>query len=147
MPPAPGPMLAGPESEAVLRQQFKIIAEVKLFDNRAALFLVAEDGHAFLLAKENVQPDGANAHGFTLTPEGQAWRFVPKDKAISNYTAGNAAKPLVTGKVGLHPSFVWLWRFQFDKVHCKLTCKKPFLACEQDVQLTAGKPVKVTRSE
>ena len=42
------------QSEAVLRQQFKIIAEVKLFDNRTALFLVAEDGHAFLLAKENV---------------------------------------------------------------------------------------------
>ena len=44
------------------------------------------------------QPDGANAHGFTLTPEGQAWRFAPKGKAISNCTAGNAAKPLVTGR-------------------------------------------------
>ena len=46
--------LAGPESEAILRQQFTITADVKTFDNRGVSLLVAENGHAFILSKEDV---------------------------------------------------------------------------------------------
>ena len=48
----PGPVsLTGPESDAQLRQQYKITVDVKAFDNRGVGFLVADNGHAFIIVK------------------------------------------------------------------------------------------------
>ena len=46
-------VLPGPETEAVLRQQFKIIADVKTFDHRGVALLVADSGHCFIVSKED----------------------------------------------------------------------------------------------
>ena len=43
--------LTGPESDAQLRQQYKINVDVKAFDNRGVGFLVADNGHAFIIVK------------------------------------------------------------------------------------------------
>ena len=45
-------MLAGPETEAVLRQQFTITADVKCFDSRRVSLLV--NGFGFIVSKEDV---------------------------------------------------------------------------------------------
>ena len=54
--PASGVELAGPENETALRQNEKIICDVKCFDNRALTVLVAESGHAWLLLSNKEQP-------------------------------------------------------------------------------------------
>ena len=225
--------LTGPESDSVLRQQQKIVGDVKLFDNRTISFLVSEEGHAWLqlnrkenaavlkkgtkiaglgggkvqqlqadmkgvplefplqdktlieaslagqsedsnekvrkgsfyvVAKEflrqfpsetlNVtghdvkirQPSQTDTHGFDLCRKTSGyWAFVLKDKAVTRYSSGNAAKQIIDRGVQLHPALGWLWRFQYEKVHSKLTAKKAFLVLLQDLKLTPGRPCKVTR--
>lgn len=44
-------VLTGPETDAQLRQQYKITVDVKSFDHRGVGFMVAENGHAFILVK------------------------------------------------------------------------------------------------
>ena len=225
--------LAGPESEAQLRQTVKIILDVKCFDCRAISLLVAEDGNAWLLfgtkeqaqviakgttlagvgagkvakldetdasgfvpvafpkqdktaieaalsdvdaeseaklkkgtfyvvAKEVLKAHPADklyvtghdvtirpategqTHGFDIVKQADTWGFQVKDKQVANWTPGNAAKQIVDKKLGLHNAVGWLWRFAFEKVHSKLTAKKPFLVLLEDIKMQPGKPVKIT---
>lgn len=230
--PASGVELAGPENETALRQNEKIICDVKCFDNRALTVLVAESGHAWLLLSNKEQPtivkrgtkiagvgsgkmstleDGkpgvvvqfpdqdktlveavvsgqsdednearvkkgslymvakemlklfpsekllltghditirpvqeGQTHGFDISKQTQSWGFTLKDKEVTSWAPGSAARTLVEKKVKLHPAAGWLWRFSFDKVHAKFTAKKPFLVLVSDVKLSPGKPVKLT---
>ena len=47
-------VLFGPESEATLRSQYKIAIDCKSFDHRSVGFLMAENGHCFLLTKDDL---------------------------------------------------------------------------------------------
>ncbi|CAK9054489.1 unnamed protein product [Durusdinium trenchii] len=109
---------------------------------------IAVTGHTVSVC----QPSAANGtHGFDIkvstdAQQGKPWFFQPKDKEPASYTPGNAARNVVlmNDKVALHPAFSWLRRFGFDKAHSKLTAKKAFLVCNQDVSLKANKPIKLT---
>ena len=77
--------------------------------------------------KIEVKVDGG--HGYQLTSDGSQWSFVPKDKAVSNWTSGNILRDVCNslGAMEFMAGVGWQWRFSFDAIHNKLTLKKPFL--------------------
>lgn len=109
---------------------------------------IAVTGHAVSVRQPSA---GTGTHGFDIQVDSKKdatakpWHFQLKDKDPSSSTPGNAARNLLNGKVDLHPASGWMWRFGFDKVHSKLTAKKVFLVCNNDVSLKANKPIKLTR--
>ena len=146
-------------------QQDKTLVEAVLSgdgneDNDAKV----KKGSFYVVAKEALKAQPAEklfvtGHDITIRPvgtEGQShgfdikhsenWGFVMKDKEVTSYVPGNAARLIVQRKVQLHSSVGWVWRYVFDKVHVKLTAKKPFLVTVEDVKMTPGKPVKITQS-
>ncbi|CAK9114216.1 unnamed protein product [Durusdinium trenchii] len=146
-------------------QQDKTLVEAVLSgdgneDNDAKV----KKGSFYVVAKEALKAQPAEklfvtGHDITIRPvgtEGQShgfdikrsenWGFVMKGKEVTSYVPGNAARLIVQHKVQLHSSVGWVWRYVFDKVHVKLTAKKPFLVTVEDVKMTPGKPVKITQS-
>ena len=89
----------------------------------------------------------ANGHGYTLTPTAnKVFNFIPKDKAVTTWSSGNIGKKMVKPEIGLNSGLMWLWRFNLDPIHAKMTAKKPFLAPAADLALEKDKPVKLTKS-
>lgn len=82
--------------------------------------------------KVEPKADGSQGHGFSLTHESD-WCFIPKDKNVSSWTSGNICRDLAVNmtKIEFLPGVDWLWRFQWDPIHGKLTTKKPFLMLTQ----------------
>ena len=82
--------------------------------------------------KVELKADGSQGHGYSLTHESD-WCFIPKDKNVSNWTSGNICRDLALHMTNVEflPGVDWLWRFQWDPIHGKLTTKKPFLMLTQ----------------
>ena len=109
-----------------------------------------------------------SSHGFDIVAQDPKWFFICKDKEPTSYTSGNAVRmclkqhfhPVATcwqDMLHKHPiqclfvvlqfltKVAWMWRGAFDAVHGKITIRKPLLVVNRDLQLQAGKPVKLTR--
>ena len=81
--------------------------------------------------KTEVKADGH--HRYQVTSDGTQWSFIPKDKAVSNWTSGNilrhARSSLTT--IEFMPGVGLQWRFTFDAIHNKLTLNNPPLFLTQ----------------
>ena len=79
-----------------------------------------------------VDGPAGGGHGYTLTHESD-WSFYPKDKNVTTWTSGNILRDVALNiaKLEFLPGIEWLWRFQWEPIHGKLTVKKPFLILTQ----------------
>lgn len=83
-------------------------------------------------------------HGFTVEPNDETWSFqCSTKKGESKATSGNAMRSLCLANKKLADQFGWLWRCTYDSTHCRLARRKPFLTALSDLQIEAGKTVKV----
>lgn len=92
---------------------------------------------------QNSHSSGSDTkHGYVINPAKQDYFFVVKaPKADAKISSGNVFKALANGKpVG--GKGMWLWRFQWNEVHAKLSLRKPWLAVSSQLFLEKGKPVK-----
>ncbi len=72
---------------------------------------------------------GGGQHGYKLTAE-KSWKFQGNDKQSTSFSSGNILASwchMDMQKVKIQSPADWQWRFSWDQVHSKLTCKKPFL--------------------
>lgn len=93
-------------------------------------------------------PSNGSGHGYNLKAMDKTFKFVVKDKAVSSWSSGNIAKNVAMKEatVGLNAGVQWLWRYNLDTIHSKMTAKKPFLGTSSDLTLEKDKPLKLTKA-
>lgn len=93
-------------------------------------------------------PSNGSGHGYNLKAMDKTFKFIVKDKAVTSWSSGNIAKNVASKEatVGLNAGVMWLWRYNLDPIHAKMTAKKPFLGASADLSLEKDKPLKLTKA-